>query len=207
MDSMKISSRHKSEPVALVTFAALFASISMVTASNGNTECEFRITYYRQTSRSHTPAFETKWTTLLDHVYENTERLDTVGSIDTDSSTVSSSDLALFKSIEFKMNGFAHVKSIGITCGIFAIKDGGDILISSKAMKNAFDNKFRSEHRTATTLTIGKEELVQFGSGSDYIGLNKMIINTGVFRCGRSQSDDINNGVYDACVQQYLDMS
>lgn len=189
----------------MITFAALLASISTVTATN-NDECEFSITYYRQTSRSHKPTFATKWTSLLDNVKENSEQLDTVGRIDTDSSSVSLSDLTYFKSIEFKMNGFAYVQSIAITCGIYVIKDGGEILITSTAMKNAFDNQFRSEHRTATTITIGNEKLVQFGSGSGYIGLNKMIISTSVFHCVRSQPD-IENGVYDACVQQYLNMS
>jgi len=204
-DNTKILSQQKREPVALITFAALLASsFNIVTAANNNDECEFSITYYRQSSSSHKPTFETKWTTLLDHVRENSERLDTVGEIDTDSSSGSASDVSHFKSIEFKMNGLAYVQSIAIKCGIYAINDGGEISITSKAMKNAFENKYRSEHRTATTMTIGKEELVEFGSGSDYIGLNKMIINPAVFHCVKSQPDD---GVYDACVQQYLDMS
>lgn len=198
---MKILSRHKREPVALITFAALLGSISIVTATNKTNVCEFSITYYRQTGRFQKPTFETKWTNLEDNVNENSEQLDTVGRIDTDSS---STDITLLKSIEFKMNGFAYVQSIAITCGIYAINGGGEILITSKAMKNAFDNKFRSEHRTATNITIGNAQLVQFGSGSDYIGLNKMIFPRGAFRCKKDQPD---NGGYDECVQQYLNMS
>lgn len=136
---------------------------------------------------------------------ENSEQLDTVGSIDTDRSSERLSSNALLKSIEFRMtNGFADIHNIAILCGQQSIKGGGGIIIRSSAIKNAYNSQHRKEQKSAKTRKIGNAELVQFGWASYYDNLNKIIINPAVFECETGQPD---NPDYDDCVQRHLTTS